>query len=249
MNNAQPALDHTVGCPSLIAQQLATTPMHALAGLFPTSSLFCSPGSDQNGVRRAEQLLRTMDKLKFADALDWIATGRDKISPATASKMMADRIRKFLFRRLVLQLSKTQPNIPRRGFFGSALSIRVMSDYGCPWRNVAVHTQTANASRLRRQPVIPGAMETAPTNSGKTRHLAGFCNSAPDLQTPISLNAGPISRKPPATIADIPVLGDRAADRVRPPLRGGGPGRFRHFSEHFSHFGGRPQPANPGHPN
>jgi hypothetical protein len=147
MNNAQPALDHTVGCPSLIAQQLATTPMHALAGLFPTSSLFCSPGSDQNGVRRAEQLLRTMDKLKFADALDWIATGRDKISPATASKMMADRIRKFLFRRLVLQLSKTQPNIPRRGFFGSALSIRVMSDYG--WRPVAQRgCSYANSERI-----------------------------------------------------------------------------------------------------
>jgi hypothetical protein len=111
--------------------------MRVLAGLFPTSSLFCSPGSDQNGVRRGEQF-------KFADR---IATGRDKISPATASKMMADRIRKFLFRRLVLQLSKTQPNIPRRGFFGSALSIRVMSDYG--WRPVAQRgCSYANSERI-----------------------------------------------------------------------------------------------------
>jgi hypothetical protein len=47
-----------------------------------------------------EQLLRTMDKFKFAGAWDQIAAGRDKIFPSTASKMMADRIRKFLSRRL-----------------------------------------------------------------------------------------------------------------------------------------------------
>jgi hypothetical protein len=47
-----------------------------------------------------EQLLRTMDKFKFADTWDQIAAGRDKIFPSTASKMMADRIRKFLSRRL-----------------------------------------------------------------------------------------------------------------------------------------------------
>ena len=47
-----------------------------------------------------EQLLRTMDKFKFADRWDQIAEGRDKIFPSTASKMMADRIRKFLSRRL-----------------------------------------------------------------------------------------------------------------------------------------------------
>jgi hypothetical protein len=47
-----------------------------------------------------EQLLRTMDKFKFADTWDQIAAGRDKIFPSTASKMMSDRIRKFLSRRL-----------------------------------------------------------------------------------------------------------------------------------------------------
>jgi hypothetical protein len=41
-----------------------------------------------------------MDKFKFADTWDQIAAGRDKIFPSTASKMMADRIRKFLSRRL-----------------------------------------------------------------------------------------------------------------------------------------------------
>jgi hypothetical protein len=41
-----------------------------------------------------------MDKFKFADAWDQIAAGRDKIFPSIASKMMADRVRKFLSRRL-----------------------------------------------------------------------------------------------------------------------------------------------------
>jgi hypothetical protein len=41
-----------------------------------------------------------MDKFKFADAWDQIAAGRDKIFPSTASKMMADRIRKLLSRGL-----------------------------------------------------------------------------------------------------------------------------------------------------
>jgi hypothetical protein len=47
-----------------------------------------------------EQLLRAMDKFKFADTWDQIAAGRDKIFPATASKMMAERIHKFLSRKL-----------------------------------------------------------------------------------------------------------------------------------------------------
>jgi len=47
-----------------------------------------------------EQLLRTMDKFKFAGTWDQIAAGRDKIFPSTASKTMADRIRKFPTQRL-----------------------------------------------------------------------------------------------------------------------------------------------------
>jgi hypothetical protein len=47
-----------------------------------------------------EQLLRAMDKFRFADIWDQIAAGRDKIFPATASKMMAERIRRFLSRKL-----------------------------------------------------------------------------------------------------------------------------------------------------
>jgi hypothetical protein len=47
-----------------------------------------------------EQLLRAMDKFKFADAWDQIAAGRDKIFPSTAGKMMAEKIRKFLSRKL-----------------------------------------------------------------------------------------------------------------------------------------------------
>jgi hypothetical protein len=45
-------------------------------------------------------LLRVMDKFKFADAWDQIAAGRDKIFPSTASKMMAEKIRRFLSRKL-----------------------------------------------------------------------------------------------------------------------------------------------------
>jgi hypothetical protein len=47
-----------------------------------------------------ELLLRVMDKFKFADAWDQIAAGRDKIFPSTASKMMAEKIRRFLSRKL-----------------------------------------------------------------------------------------------------------------------------------------------------
>ncbi|WP_034467956.1 ParB/Srx family N-terminal domain-containing protein [Afipia sp. P52-10] len=45
-------------------------------------------------------LLTTMDKFKFADAWDQIAAGRDKIFPATAGKLMVEKIRKFLTRRM-----------------------------------------------------------------------------------------------------------------------------------------------------
>jgi hypothetical protein len=47
-----------------------------------------------------EQLLHAMDKFKFAEAWDQIAAGRDQIFPLTARKMMVERIRKFLNRRL-----------------------------------------------------------------------------------------------------------------------------------------------------
>jgi hypothetical protein len=45
-------------------------------------------------------LLVTMDKFKFADAWDQIAAGRDQIFPATFKKLMAEKIRKFLTRRM-----------------------------------------------------------------------------------------------------------------------------------------------------
>jgi hypothetical protein len=45
-------------------------------------------------------LLTTMDKFKFADAWDQIAAGRDKIFPATAGKLIVEKIRKFLTRRM-----------------------------------------------------------------------------------------------------------------------------------------------------
>jgi len=47
-----------------------------------------------------ELLLRVMDKFRFADAWGQIADGRDKIFPGTANKMMAEKIRKFLTRKL-----------------------------------------------------------------------------------------------------------------------------------------------------
>ena len=47
-----------------------------------------------------ELLLRTMDKFRFADVWGEIADGRDKIFPGTANKVMADKIRKFLSRKL-----------------------------------------------------------------------------------------------------------------------------------------------------
>jgi hypothetical protein len=47
-----------------------------------------------------ELLLRVMDKFRFADAWGQIADGRDKIFPATANKVMAEKIKKFLTRKL-----------------------------------------------------------------------------------------------------------------------------------------------------
>jgi hypothetical protein len=49
---------------------------------------------------KEKTMLRTMAKFKSADVWDQIAAGRAKIFPSTASKMMADRIRKFLSRGL-----------------------------------------------------------------------------------------------------------------------------------------------------
>jgi hypothetical protein len=41
-----------------------------------------------------------MDKFKFPDSCDQIVAGRDKMFPSTTCKMMADKIRRFLSRRL-----------------------------------------------------------------------------------------------------------------------------------------------------
>ena len=49
-----------------------------------------------------EALLRVMDKFRFPDAWDQVAAGRDKMFPSTARRMLADKIRKFLVRRLVV---------------------------------------------------------------------------------------------------------------------------------------------------
>jgi len=47
-----------------------------------------------------DTLLRAMDKFRFPDAWDQIVAGRDKMFPSTTCKMMTDKIRKFLSRRL-----------------------------------------------------------------------------------------------------------------------------------------------------
>jgi len=47
-----------------------------------------------------ESLLRVMDKFSFPDAWSEIAAGRDKIFPNTACKLMTDKVRKFLARRM-----------------------------------------------------------------------------------------------------------------------------------------------------
>jgi hypothetical protein len=47
-----------------------------------------------------ELLLRAMDKFRFADAWGQIADGRDKIFPGTANKVMTEKIRRFLTRKL-----------------------------------------------------------------------------------------------------------------------------------------------------
>jgi ParB-like nuclease domain len=53
-----------------------------------------------------DTLLRVMDKFRFPDAWDQIAAGRDKMFPGTTCKMMADKIRKFLSRRLPVATPK-----------------------------------------------------------------------------------------------------------------------------------------------
>jgi hypothetical protein len=47
-----------------------------------------------------------MDKFRFADAWDQVAAGRDKIFPSTANRMMAEKVRKFLSRKLGAGLVK-----------------------------------------------------------------------------------------------------------------------------------------------
>jgi hypothetical protein len=47
-----------------------------------------------------DALLRAMDKFSFPDVWTQIAAGRDKMFPSTTCKMLADKIRKFLSRKL-----------------------------------------------------------------------------------------------------------------------------------------------------
>lgn len=54
-----------------------------------------------------EALLRAMDKFKFADAWDQVAAGRDKMFPSTARKMLAEKIRKIIARRLAVTSAKS----------------------------------------------------------------------------------------------------------------------------------------------
>jgi hypothetical protein len=54
-----------------------------------------------------EALLRAMDKFRFPDAWDQIAAGRDKMFPSTARKMLADKVRKFLTRKLAIASAKS----------------------------------------------------------------------------------------------------------------------------------------------
>jgi hypothetical protein len=45
-------------------------------------------------------LLRAMDKFSFPDAWSQVVAGRDKMFPSTTCKALADKIRKFLSRKL-----------------------------------------------------------------------------------------------------------------------------------------------------
>ncbi len=47
-----------------------------------------------------DALLRAMDKFSFPDAWSEVVAGRDKMFPSTTCKMLADKIRKFLSRKL-----------------------------------------------------------------------------------------------------------------------------------------------------
>jgi hypothetical protein len=47
-----------------------------------------------------DALLRAMDKFSFPDAWGQIAAGRDQMFPSTTCKMLADKVRKFLSRKL-----------------------------------------------------------------------------------------------------------------------------------------------------
>jgi hypothetical protein len=58
------------------------------------------PGTRITRLASGTKAVVKMDKFKFADTWDQIAAGRDKIFPFTASKAMADRVKKILSRRL-----------------------------------------------------------------------------------------------------------------------------------------------------
>ena len=53
-----------------------------------------------------DALLRAMDKFRFPDAWDQVVAGRDNIFPSTTCKALADKIRKFLSRRLPAAAAK-----------------------------------------------------------------------------------------------------------------------------------------------
>lgn len=54
-----------------------------------------------------EALLRAMDKFRYADAWDQVVAGRDKVFPSTTPKELADKIRKFLSRKLAVSPTKS----------------------------------------------------------------------------------------------------------------------------------------------
>ena len=53
-----------------------------------------------------DALLRAMDKFSYPDAWGEVVAGRDKMFPSTTCKTLADKIRKFLSRRLPAAIAK-----------------------------------------------------------------------------------------------------------------------------------------------
>lgn len=67
----------------------------------------CQVLHDVPGWRDAgDALLRAMDKFSFPDAWGQVVAGRDKMFPSTTCKMLADKIRKFLSRKLLAVSAK-----------------------------------------------------------------------------------------------------------------------------------------------